>query len=61
MKLSVVLHSKDQRGDHDADIFVPYELKPGETVEDMAARIFGKYPKQHDYITVQLVVEPETS
>jgi hypothetical protein len=43
MKLSVLLVTKEDRGSEGfADVIVAYEAKPGETVDDFAARLFGQ-------------------
>ena len=42
MALNVIFRTSDYRGDHAADIAVAYEVKDGETVEQLAARLFGK-------------------
>ena len=39
MKLSVIHRTEDYRGDHSADIEVAHELRPGETVEQLAERL----------------------
>ena len=55
MKIAVTLHCADFRGDHEADIVVAHEVKPGETVHDLAVRLLGDCPKA--WLTVRMVVE----
>ena len=39
MKLNILLKTSDYRGDHSADIWVAHEVKPQETVEELAKRL----------------------
>lgn len=41
MKLSVLLHTTDYRGDHAADVIIAHEIQPGETVQQLAERLLG--------------------
>ena len=42
MKLSILLRTRDHRGDHDADVAIAFEPRPGETVEELAKRVFSE-------------------
>ena len=39
MKISVLLSTSSDRGDHAADISVAHDVRPGETVEDLVRRL----------------------
>lgn len=39
MKIQIMLHTVDYRGDHSADVCRCVEHKPGETVEDLCKRV----------------------
>ena len=41
-KISVLLYTSDYRGDHSADMVIAYDLKDGETVEELAERLIKK-------------------
>jgi len=38
MKFIAILVTKDRRGDHDADVEIAYEVREGETIEQLALR-----------------------
>ena len=60
MKLSVILRTNEFRGDHAADVSLVYEVKPGETVEQLAARIIREGRNKDAYadvIEIRLVNE----
>lgn len=45
MKISIMLHTADYRGDHSADICRAVEYKQGETIEELCNRVgIGKNP-----------------
>ena len=46
MKLSILLRTTDYRGDHAADVCIAYEVKDGETVQQLAERLL----KDESYI-----------
>jgi len=52
MRLSVLLRTIDFRGDHSADVLIAHDVRPGETVEELATRLLGKEP----YITAEAKV-----
>lgn len=60
MKLSVLLKTNEFRGDHAADVTLAYELRPGETVEQLAERIIRQGRNKDAYadvIEIRLVQE----
>lgn len=48
MKLLVLLHTVDYRGDHSADVTIAHELQAGETVEALAERLLQNEPYIRD-------------
>lgn len=38
-KFSILLHTSDYRGDHSTDIAMAFNVRPGETVEQLAERL----------------------
>ena len=45
-KLSILLHTSDYRGDHDADICQPFSPVAGETVDELVTRTkLGENPR----------------
>ena len=64
LKFSVLHHTEAYRGDHGADVVEAYELKDGETVEDLMCRIFGltfrdgsMIPRYQDWVTIRFMKE----
>lgn len=55
MKLSVLLHTSEYRGDHSADVQVAYEVRPRETVEELAKRLLAGQPG--DYVAIRVAQE----
>lgn len=39
MKYIAILVTKDHRGDHDADVEIAYEVREGETIQQLALRV----------------------
>ena len=66
MKISVLLSTSSDRGDHAADISVAHDVRPGETVEDLVRRLLFRRrggarvpePIPSDHIELRVVVEP---
>ena len=58
MKLSVIVHTSDYRGDHSADIAVAHEVRPGETVESLAARLLGPQRRHVDWYAQRIEIRP---
>lgn len=59
MKISVLLHSQEHRGDHIAEVMTAHDVKPGETVEQLAERLLCKFPGAFDRIEIRRVMEPD--
>lgn len=66
MKLQIIEHTTDYRGDHDAEVDIAHEYIHGEPIEDLVARVFkvGKSldSRHADSITIRIVkgtVSPE--
>ena len=65
LKISVLLSTSENRGDHAADIRVAHDVRPGETVEEMVRRLLfrrrghprGPQPIPSDHIELRVVVE----
>ncbi len=57
MKLSIMLHTDDYRGDHGTDVLVAHELEENETVEHLAKRLLFQADKGRyvDKIEIRLV------
>lgn len=58
MKLAILLRTAEYRGDHSADVTRIYDLIPGETVEELARRLFVSNPytkTEHDWIEIRVV------
>lgn len=72
MKLSVLLRTSHMRGDHAADVAIAYDIKPGETVEELATRLltkkagFGAHMRREatewgtDCLEIRVVRKPDT-
>lgn len=45
MKISVLLHTSEFRGDHAADVAEAHDVRPGETVEELVARLIPAKPR----------------
>jgi len=64
VKLSILLRTRDHRGDHDADVAIAFEPRPGETVEELAKRVFsegrGQFPTKRAIEVIELRVVQET-
>lgn len=68
MKISVLLATSENRGDHAADLRVAHEVRPGETVEELVRRLLHRRrgrggsrvpePIPSDHIELRVVVEP---
>ncbi len=62
MKLSLLLRTAVHRGDHDADVTIAFEAKPGETIEELVRRVISldrrDRPLPSDVIEVRVVQEP---
>lgn len=41
-QISVLLHTSEYRGDHSADVVKAYEIKEGETVEELVERLIAE-------------------
>lgn len=71
MKISVQLHTTDYRGDHSADVCQIHEVREGETVDELAARLLtrSEYNRKqgkrmavvqpNDYVVIRPVVETD--
>lgn len=61
-QLSITKIAWQNMGDHAIEAHTPYEYIPGETVENLVARVFGlnekwaKQPEDIDHIVIQMVV-----
>lgn len=53
-KLCVFRRTSDYRGDHAADVLLVHELRPGETVDELAARLLLE---NSDVIEIRLVIK----
>ena len=42
MEMNILLHTDDYRGDHSADVQIAVKALPGETLEQIAARLLRK-------------------
>ena len=66
MRISVLLVTSEDRGDHAADLRVAHDVGPGETVEDLVRRLLFRRrggarvpePIRSDHIELRVVVEP---
>lgn len=59
MTLSILLRTMDYRGDHSADIYLAFSLKPSETVEELATRLLSSDGYGRDVIEIRLVKTEE--
>ena len=63
MKVSVLLRTRDFRGDHASDVAMAYELLPGETVEELVKRLMattdGTIPRESlsDWIELRPMIQ----
>lgn len=55
MKLSILLHTSVFQGDRSDNVVIAHELRPGETVEELAARLLNS---EYEEIEIRRVVEP---
>lgn len=55
MSINAVVRTTQYLGDHGREVAVAVEPKPGETVEDFAARVLSD---PNDHIELRLVVTP---
>lgn len=55
MKISVLLHTTDYRGDHSAEVAIAHEVRPGETVEELMGSLIQD--QRVDYIELRYVQE----
>ena len=68
MRISVLLATSEDRGDHAADVRVAHDVRPGETVEELVRRLLFRRrgrggsrvpePIPSDHIELRAVVEP---
>ena len=60
MKISIILHTQDFRGDHSADVAIACEVIEGETVQDLADRLL-KQDSAHGVDRIEIrAVRPNT-
>ena len=63
MKLSILLHTKDYRGDHSADVCIAHEPMHEETVEHLAERLLklsawnAGYPDYSEYLVIRKIAD----
>lgn len=59
MRIHALLHTSDNRGDHAADIEIAHEVRDGETVEELVARVLVERGSHHygDYIALRVAKE----
>ncbi len=55
MKISIMLHTQDYRGDHSADINLAVEHKEGETVAELMTRAKVGDGGRGEYLEIRLV------
>ena len=56
-KLTAVLHTSEYRGDHAADVEHHFDVKPGETVQQLVERAnWYRDMGTSDYISIHVVV-----
>lgn len=63
MKIVATLHTTDFRGDHAADVEIPYEIVPGETVEALCSRVLkgaSAYSREGaDFVALRYAIAPK--
>ncbi len=56
MKLSILKRTTEYRGDHSTDLLLAYDLRPGESVENLVARL---RLQPNEVIEVRVMEEPQ--
>lgn len=61
MKLNIIVVTSENRGDHTADVMIPIDVVPGETVEQLIVRAGLNKPNysRSDFVRVALIKEPQ--